>query len=911
MAVIPGVSLPLREADEPNGLLTRVAGSPTVTSMALTQGSHLGPYEITAVIGSGGMGDVYRARDHRLGRDIAIKVVSEATARDPVSLERFTREAHAVAALNHPHIVTIYSTEEAEGVRFITMELIEGRTLARMIPEGGLSLAQFFDVSIAIADALSAAHHKHITHRDLTPVNVMVTGEGLVKVLDFGLARGGEGPPSDAVNIEELATRSRLTGAGTILGTMPYMSPEQIEAKPLDQRTDIFSFGIVMYEMATGGRPFRGDTKPGLMSSIMREHPRPVSELRRDLPADLSRLISRCLEKDPRDRVQTAHEILLELRTLRRAWESGATAPAARRAATSPWSWAAVAVLVLALLPLVVLRGQRPDPAAASPPAMPSAAPVIVVLPFENVTRDPEDEAFAEGLLVTLTSSLTQLERFPRSLRVIPWSEVRSQSVSSAGDAWRVFRANLAINGSIQRLPAAARLTLNLIDASAGQVFQLASQTIDITKGSTAQAAILGALTALLTPRIQLPPDAGKAMSRGGSEAPSAFMLFTLGRGYLNRFDHPESTDQAIDAFKQAVAADPRYAVAHAALGEAYWRKHQDTRDTAWLQRADDEGQKALASDNRLASVHVSLAMVARGRGRYEQAVAFAQTAVDLDPKGGDGYRELGGAYEKLGQLADAEATYRKAVAIQPNDWLAYNMLGNLFLVERRLPEAEASFRRAIAIAPGNTKAFNNLGVTFSAMGRTGDAEAAWLQSMSIRPNSSAASNLATTYYTSGRYKDAAPAYEKAIALGSGSYRVWGNLGAALHWSSGDKSRERAAYTKAVALAEEARRLNPRDADTLAGLADYYSILGRRPEALAAAQGVERLHPRDSQVLYTVANAYEQMGDRDRALQWLGKAIAAGHDLEQIQRSPWLESLRKDKRFVQMMNKQVSPTNTQ
>lgn len=877
--------------------------------MTLTPGSYLGPYEITAIIGSGGMGDVYRARDHRLGRDIAIKVVSETTAGDPAALERFTQEAHAVAALNHPHIVTIYSIEEADGVRFITMELIEGRTLGRMIPEGGLSLAQFFDVSIAIADALSAAHHKRITHRDLTPVNVMVTAEGLVKVLDFGLARGGEGPPSGPVKIEDLATRPRLTGAGTILGTMPYMSPEQIEAKPLDQRTDIFSFGVVMYEMATGGRPFRGDTKPGLMSSIMREHPRPVSELRRDLPADLSRLIARCLEKDPHDRVQTAQEILLELRTMRRVWESGATAPTARRAGTSPWPWVAAAALVLALAPLVVLRGQRPPPAAVSPPAKPSAAPVIVVLPFENVTRNPEDEALAEGLIVTLTSSLTQLERFPRSLRVIPWSEVRKEGVSSAGDAWRVFRANLAINGSIQRLPAAARLTLNLIDASAGQVFQLASQTIDITSGSAAQAAILGALTALLTQRIQLPPDARKAMSAGGSEAPSAFMLFTLGRGYLNRFDHPESTDQAIKAFKQAVAADPRYTVAHAALGEAYWRKYQDTRDKAWLQRADDESEKALASDSRLASVHVSLAMVARGRGRYEQAVAFAQTAVDLDPKGGEGYRELGGAYEQLGQLADAEATYRKAAAMRPEDWLTHHMLGNLFLVEKRLPEAEAAFRRVTELAPGNTKGFNNLGAVYSGMGRTGDAEEAWLRSMSIRPNSSAASNLAGAYYRSGRYADAAPAYEKALALGPGSYLLWGNLGAALHWSSGDKSREKEAYAKAVALAEEARRLNPRDADALAGLADYYSILGRRPEALAAAQGVERLRSRDSQVLYTVANAYEQMGDRDRAMQWLEKAIAAGHDLEQIQRSPWLESLRKDARFVQMMKKDKTLTN--
>ena len=514
--------------------------------MTLTLGSYLGPYEITAIIGSGGMGEVYRARDHRLGRDIAIKVVSEATSGDPVMLSRFTQEAHAVAALNHPHIVTIYSTEEASGVRFMTMELIEGRTLARMIPDGGLSPAQFFDVSIAIADALAAAHQKHITHRDLTPANVMVTGQGQVKVLDFGLARGGEEAP-DPVGIEEQATRPRLTGAGTILGTMPYMSPEQIEAKPLDQRTDIFSFGVVMYEMATGMRPFRAHTKPGLTASIMRDHPRPVAELRRDLPADVSRLIARCLEKDPRDRVQTAHEILLELRSVRRIWESGATAPTPGRRPGSRWPWAAALVL-LGGLALLGLRGQRP---AGPSPTTAAVVPLIVVLPIENVTRDPTDEVLADGLLDTVTNSLTQLERFPRTLRVVPANEVRRERVLTAREARRTFGAFLAITGSIQRLPSAAglgRLTLNLIDAGATQAFQVASQTIDLTSAAVSQQAVMGAVASLLATQVQLPPEARRAMAAGGSEIANAYVQFNLGRGYLARFDRPKKMNRASPA---------------------------------------------------------------------------------------------------------------------------------------------------------------------------------------------------------------------------------------------------------------------------------------------------------------------------------------------------------------------------
>jgi eukaryotic-like serine/threonine-protein kinase len=245
--------------------------------MALVPGSRLGPYEIRDTLGAGGMGTVYRAHDFRLARDIALKILPENVARDAESLARFTREARAVASLNHPHIVTIHSTEEIDGLQFITMELVDGRTLDELIPRNGISLAQFFGVSIAITEALTAAHQKRITHRDLKPGNVMVTESGLVKVLDFGLARGGtEDNPADQVTL--------MTRAGTVLGTAPYMSPEQVEARPVDPRSDLFSLGIVMYEMATGSRPFKGDTPASLMLSILKDHPAAISEIRRDFP---------------------------------------------------------------------------------------------------------------------------------------------------------------------------------------------------------------------------------------------------------------------------------------------------------------------------------------------------------------------------------------------------------------------------------------------------------------------------------------------------------------------------------------------------------------------------------------------------------------------------------------------------
>jgi serine/threonine protein kinase len=251
-------------------------------------GTTLAHYRIIGELGAGGMGEVWRAQDTKLGRDIALKVLSAEFADDPERLERFEREARAVATLNHPHIVTIFSVEEAEGIRFLTMELIEGRSLDKLVPEGGLDLATFLELATPLAEAISAAHDKSIVHRDLKPSNVMVDGEGRVKVLDFGLAKvSGAGGVSDS---SELPTEA-LTGVGTLVGTVPYMSPEQIEGKIVDHRTDIFSLGVLLYEMATGNRPFAGDSQPALMSSILRDVPQSVIEIRDDVPRHLGRII--------------------------------------------------------------------------------------------------------------------------------------------------------------------------------------------------------------------------------------------------------------------------------------------------------------------------------------------------------------------------------------------------------------------------------------------------------------------------------------------------------------------------------------------------------------------------------------------------------------------------------------------
>src|SRR5215471_11797350 len=285
--------------------------------MPLSPGARLGSYEILAPLGAGGMGEVYRARDTKLGRDVAIKVLPEGVAQDPERLARFEREARSLPALNHPGIVTIYAVEQSVDTRFLAMELVEGESLDTAMAHGGFSLPRFFDAAVPLAEALSAAHEHGIVHRDLKPANVMITREGRVKVLDFGLAKIQEVSSDPVITDMPTASRVELTREGIVLGTLAYMSPEQARGGKIDARSDVFSLGIVLYEMLTGERPFKGSTSVDLISSILRDQPAPVTEVRPDLPPHLSRILRRCLEKDPRDRYQTSRDVYNELKDLR------------------------------------------------------------------------------------------------------------------------------------------------------------------------------------------------------------------------------------------------------------------------------------------------------------------------------------------------------------------------------------------------------------------------------------------------------------------------------------------------------------------------------------------------------------------------------------------------------------------
>jgi TolB-like protein/Flp pilus assembly protein TadD len=498
-------------------------------------GATVGAYRVVARLGAGGMGDVYRAHDARLGRDVALKVLPADVATNPDRLARFRREARALAALNHPHIVTIFSIEEADGVPFMTMELIEGRSLEHLVADGGLALARFFDIGVALADALAAAHRKGIIHRDLKPANVMVTHDGVVKVLDFGLAREADAHGSSEHNPTSLG----LTQAGIIVGTVPYMSPEQIEGRSVDQRTDLFSLGVVLYEMASGTRPFRGDSSPALMSSILRDRPQPLPELRPDVPEGVWRLAARCLEKAPSQRLQSAQEVHAELKELRRAWESGSARPAALRAPGSG---------------LTVSSDLR-----------------VAVLPF--AFRGGDDAAgLAEGLTDDITAGLSRFQH----LRVVSRRDAEAVKGQAADiRAAEQLAARYLIEGTVRAAGSAVRLNVRLVDTTASA--HIWAETYDRALGGdpfALQDDLTGRVVATIgdTNGVLARSLAASVTDRDTDDLTvSELVLRFFGYG---QHVSPEEHRRLRAAFERALNAEPGHAQGWACLAMLYEQEH-------------------------------------------------------------------------------------------------------------------------------------------------------------------------------------------------------------------------------------------------------------------------------------------------------------------------------------------------
>lgn len=539
-------------------------------------GTTLGHYRILAKLGSGGMGEVYRAEDTKLDRDVALKVLPAELGSSPERLERFQREARAAAALDHPNIVTIYSIEQVvpEGgdsaVHFMTMQLVEGRTLEELIPDGGLPLERFFELAIPLVEAVAEAHSHGVTHRDLKPSNVMVTDDGTVKVLDFGLAKLIEDYGSEGAS--RLPTT--ITQEGSPLGTPAYMSPEQAEGKPVDHRADNFSLGVILYEMATGRRPFTGDSRTAVLSSILRDDPRPVTDVREELPRQLGRIIDHALEKAADRRIQSAIDLSNQLERLRRetSREGGPVEPASpetrrhRAGGRYRWvAWGTAAGVVLATLLIALdVGGLRRGILGGSSGWDPGISS-LAVLPLEPPGGDPDARYLADGIAERMIINLSR----SGELDVIPRSTVmRFQGSGMAPvEVGRELGVGAVTSVQVRQIEERLQVGVELVDVERGTVIWGNQYDRPMSDLFAIQEEIAQATAAGL--RLSLSGAEERLLGATGTDDPVAFQLVFKGLAHLTSLT-PEDHQTAVELFQKAIDREPDYALAHAALALGY-----------------------------------------------------------------------------------------------------------------------------------------------------------------------------------------------------------------------------------------------------------------------------------------------------------------------------------------------------
>jgi serine/threonine protein kinase/tetratricopeptide (TPR) repeat protein len=850
-------------------------------------------YEIIKELGRGGMGVVYLAEDTKLDRLVAIKFLPAAVARKSKDRIRFVREAKAAASLNHPHIATIHAIEESDDEMFIVMEYIEGKELKDVIKSEIPDLKSAIQYAIQIAEGLQAAHAKGIVHRDIKSSNIMITTEGQVKIMDFGLAKVGAG--------------TQLTKEYTTIGTAGYMSPEQVKGEKVDQRSDIWAFGVLLYELLTGRLPFSGEYEQALMYCIVNEKPEPVSQARVDIPFFLEEIVNQCLIKDPDQRYQTMSEVLADLKSGGvRSTSDPTTAievkiPISRSGIQlNPGKiFLAVIIFVLLILAGFFMKSGSIILTNLFHPGTTLPEQHLLVLPIINIGGDVNRQVFCDGLMETLTSELTQLEQFHGSLWVIPASEVRRNNMESPSEANKKFGVNLVVSGSLQQINNQLRLTLNLVDAK--NLRQLNSTVIDVKKSNLSALQDESVTNLLEMLNLEFNPEAKTILQAGGTTVPGAYEFYLQGRGYLLRYEKTENIDAAIDLFKHAITLDSVYALAYAGLGEAYWLKYEALRNTKFVNEAIAACEHAFKLNNQLAPVNITLGLIHSGTGRYQEAIQNFNQALEADPTNADAYRGLAKAYEAQKLLEKAEVTYKRSIKLKPDYWAGYNELGAFYYRHERYKEAIIQFQQVVALTPDNYRGYNNLGAIYYLLERWADARQMFEKSFSLNNSYSTASNLGTLYYIEGQYSQAARMYRKALAINNADYVIWGNLAAAYYWIPGKREQAGQYFQHAIELGEKQRKVNPNDAEVLSQLAGFYAMIGNKKKALLLVDESLKISPNDAQVMYHTGTTYEQLGDREQAIDWIVKAIENGYSKSEIEHQPELRKLLADVRFKELL----------
>jgi serine/threonine protein kinase/Flp pilus assembly protein TadD len=820
-------------------------------------------YRVGRFLGRGGTGEVFEAFDEELGIVIAIKVLlpSEIAECGP----RFRREIQLTRQITHPNVCRTFDyhqhSDGERSIEFISMEMLPGETLARFLETNSISPEEAIEISRQICDGLNAAHCRGIIHRDIKTTNIIVaqsdSGKYHVSIMDFGQAR----------DVSTLAEHKGFhTTEGHIIGTPAYISPEQLQGGPVTPATDVYSLGIILYELFTTFRPFEDSEWSGALKRLTQPPPEPLSK-NPGLKASINKTILQCLEVDPQRRFQSAPEVSAALIHRNRL----------------PMLWSISAALIVIVVAFCLWLARTPK--------LPSEMHVAI-LPFHGNSENQIGNAFNDGISDTLAARLNSVRSFRPSFWVVPFQDVRRQDISSGNKAHNVLGVNLVLQGVLNRQQDGINCEIEIRDAVTDRKLRTKHLFVPST-----QLGRLGDLifTASLS-MLEISSPVRDSPNEENRTNPSAYEFYQQGNGYLQRYGL-ENIDHSIELFQRALKEDPQFAPAIAGLAQAHASRFALTRDQGEAALALQACKHALSIDPNLASAHLTRGIVTLNTGKPQEAIKEFAIAKGMDSARAEALVWLARAYDASGDALEAEEYFREAINAQPNYWAAFNNLGEFYFRHGQYAKAAPLFQSVVDLTPDNALGFANLGGVYLAEQRYEQAARILERALDLRPSAGVYSNLGIAYYWQHKYADAARMFRKATDVRPTDYRIWRNLGDALALA-GDRHSGHSAYGSCLAAAQSQLLSFARNPNILSVKAVCEAKLGNSSAAASSIQEALQSSPREATVLYDASLVYVILGDQKRAGDALEEALVAGYPKSEIFGAPELARISTNPRFA-------------